>query len=223
MNTLPFKKLDLVKSYFRNETGVTLVELLVSMSIFLLVVLPLSSYYLSGINQYNKITLQTALRNEADYVISQVMNQVQDASYFELTKTPGSGTQEEQDRNHLISILKNHLPSESIIDSCQLGIITKNIEVKSESKITRQIYRFSDPPAGKENLIKQFDYNQSLYLINGLFSISDDYQKVTIFLVVAPKSKGFNNLGDINNSDSSNREYIRVVKTEISVNALRKG
>ena len=78
------KRTSLFPRLLRDQSGVTLVEVLAALFIFLIILIPLTSVYVSGVQVYNQTREQTALRNAADFAIGEVMRTVQGASYFEL-------------------------------------------------------------------------------------------------------------------------------------------
>lgn len=227
--------------FLKNQKGVTLLEVLTAMAIFMLVVIPLSTVYLNGITVYNKTQTQTHLRNELDYVLSIVMKKIQDASYYELSKDDST----QEIRNQILKVLKNEnsgdlLDGEVDPEAFYTDITTYNIKVDSKagettSTVTKEIYNLlPDQP----NTL----YASSSYLVYGLFKLDKgtngeandpNNHKIIAYLLIAPKSKAkdstyindqrafFNGLDEIEADDSF--EYIRVVRTEISKNRLNQG
>lgn len=221
---------------YLNQQGVTVLELLVSLSIFLLVILPISSYYLNGIDRYNKTMKQSNLRNELDFVIADILTKVEESSYFELSHS----TSEDQRLKNLIEIFQNEQLGKLITDDEKAGIKTKlttyKVEVKYDDKdgtlskkesrtvITKKTWQISD-----------FNFNKDQYIIDGLFKLSPDNKKLSVYLIAVPKSAallqidnqyaGFTGLDDIIGAlnDPPPYEYIKTTKTEISVNNWQQG
>jgi hypothetical protein len=227
--------------------------MLLAVSIFLAVVIPLSSIYMSGVSLYQNTQNQTALRNEADFVISDIMNQIQDASYFELADEPT--TEDDKARkDDLITIFTNTQEGEEVLKiesetdkrnvQNELIMYTQRVEYKEKeeenippttSTLERKRYGFSHY---KSEIYQPFNYDQNKYIVDGLFEIDENTKNLIVYLVIAPKGEKpvfknnqqveFTSVKEI--ADEFNRlgsskqnEYIHVVRTEIAVNNLRKG
>lgn len=191
--------------YARNEAGLTLIELLASMTIFIVILLPLSSVYISGITTYSKTQVQTSLRNEADFVIGDIMNKLQNASYFDLDTGKGITDEKEEVLELFGSV--GMIPDGEDNDFDQ-GITTYKRKVKYEaldssaekspvSTLEKKVYQLV-PPSQPEEISNQELYNlfsyDSAYLVYGLFRIRDDEttnnKRVSIYLIIAPKAQG---------------------------------
>jgi|GEM_PF-2992567 len=92
----------------RDQSGVTLVEVLASLFLFLIILIPLTSVYVSGVQVYNQTREQTALRNAADFTIGEVMRTVQGASYFELDPAgEDEGSEVSEEKEILLQIMQS--------------------------------------------------------------------------------------------------------------------
>lgn len=241
-----------------NENGLTLIEILAATFIFLVVVTPLSGIYLSGAKTYMKTEAQSNLRSELDFAIADIMKKTQDASYFDLVDTVDESQKQEFidlfSNSKLGNLFVDEKTGQPNTDNLNTGLAvyrfrveyTSNDPTNSENKqptstVTKDIYQFQPDI---NNLEKPFSYNHDKYLVYGLFQLdssvdtsnSSNYQKLNVYLLIAPKSDNplsedgkptsFRNLADIQKAiDDGNSpfEYIRVVKTQITVNNIRQG
>lgn len=64
-----------------DQRGVTLVELLGTIVIASIIMTSLYSVFTMGLKTYNNITAETNVQNEADYVVSMIMNKLYATSY----------------------------------------------------------------------------------------------------------------------------------------------
>jgi type II secretory pathway pseudopilin PulG len=220
-----------------SQRGTTLVELLAAITIFIVILLPLSSVYVKGVSLYQQTEEQTSLRNEADFLLSDILNTVQNASYFELTSTPDDHT--------LYTIFSNqgvnNLVQGEDENTLKGGVMiytrsTKysNDENTTTYSLTRNTYQWA-PHNHKD---KVFNYDEGSYMAYGLFKTTEDNRKLIIYLLITPGGNSpitrdglqthFNSLTDV--LDEINRlgpnqhsPYIYVVRTEFTVNNLTKG
>ncbi len=65
-----------MKKRIKNERGLTLVELLLSLSIMLIISAVAYFVFLNGMNSYKKTYTETLIRDEADVIMTQFMNAV---------------------------------------------------------------------------------------------------------------------------------------------------
>ncbi|ERI11295.1 PilW family protein [Aneurinibacillus aneurinilyticus] len=226
----------------KTERGLTLVELLVAIALFLLIIIPISSYYISGISLYQRTQTETNLRNEADFVLSDIFNTVQNATYFELQPVKNENHKED-----LLSIFeksgtldfdsKSEEEKNAIKNKLYYGIFTYKLTLDKDnvSKLKRKGLQFFATDAGGK-----FSYNPS-YLVDGLFRLSDDNKKLIVYLLVAPKNSReeenrtdrsgedmeFKTIEDvkdvINAKGNTSLHYIRLIRTEFAVNNFKGG
>lgn len=207
--------------YVRNEAGLTLVELLASLTIFIVILIPLSSVYLSGITTYGKTQVQTSLRNEADFIIGDIMNTLQDASYFDLD----DGTDNTNSKEDIFAILRSaHVISETDSTSFKKAIATYKREVNYEtlpssstekvpvSILNKKLFQLA-PSTG---IYSSFSYDPS-YLVYGLFRIVEDNinpnsKKVAVYLIIAPRAQ---NSGNIQNGQKTAFTNLQEIKEEV--------
>ncbi|WP_051316970.1 PilW family protein [Ectobacillus panaciterrae] len=76
----------------KNERGVTMIELLGTLVIVSVIAGSMYSVFTMGLKTYQKTTMEAKLRDEADYVVSMIMNQLyssdyDDVKYNETTQT----------------------------------------------------------------------------------------------------------------------------------------
>lgn len=190
--------------YIDNQRGLTLVEMLASITIFVLIFIPLSSVYIRGVELYNQTQEQTSLRNEADFVIGDVMRTVQEATYFEMgdvsnatefatlleifrsakagklidvdTKEPDSLFTDSLVLYNRSSVYEPVDPSKPV-DSNTNPNVTKWL-------LTRKNYLFQLPAS--PTAIDQVFAHSPNYLVRGLFRISPDNKSLMLYLVIAP-------------------------------------
>ncbi|MBP1930218.1 PilW family protein [Ammoniphilus resinae] len=221
-----------------DQRGVTVLELLLSVTIFLLVVLPLSTYYLSGVDRYQKTLKQSNLRNELDFTIADIMTKVEGASFFEISDTGLETTDKRKD--DLLTIFQSPKLGSSISESEAQELKASLTTYKTH--VTYEYDETLDRKVPRSEIVKQtfqipdFNFNHQLYLIDGLFKLSDDNKKLLVFLVVVPKSSyflemdgqhsGFTGWDEVVTAleeDSPPFEYIKITKIEIAVNNLQRG
>jgi hypothetical protein len=241
-----FQKFRANLSRISNENGLTLVEVLAATFIFILIVIPLSGIYLSGAKTYMKTEAQSNLRSELDYVVADIMKKVQDASYFDLVDTGG------EDKDSLYTIFSSQNSSNQNSnpvfsgnkDDLKKGIAVFKINVgyneKPVSSVTRDVYEFQPDTSSPQS---DFNYNHDKYFVFGLFKLGDDtstnstdLKTLTMYLLIAPKSDqplivdgkptSFRSLDEIKTTILNGNppfDYIRIVKTQMTVNNLRQG
>ncbi|KAA0549229.1 prepilin-type N-terminal cleavage/methylation domain-containing protein [Bacillus sp. BGMRC 2118] len=78
-----------IKKLFRDEKGVTLVELLAALAISTLVMTTIYGVYLTGVKAYKVIGVEGQIRDEADYVVSRIMSSIYDLSPDTIKPCPG--------------------------------------------------------------------------------------------------------------------------------------
>jgi hypothetical protein len=200
-----------------NERGISLVELLVAVGIFLAIILPLSSIYISGISLYDRIRIETELQNETDFILSGILNKIQDASYFELPEESFDPTT----HSTLTDIFTSPLAGENILPATEKtnvmdGLITYNLQLSlndddndpvtppvQKSSLKRSFYQFNMEEDAKHekqeeeresdspnNNFEYFEYNEGAYVVGGLFNITKNNQSLIVYLVAAPRGSG---------------------------------
>jgi Tfp pilus assembly protein PilV len=224
-------------SLLRNERGVSLIEVLASSFIFLMIVIPLCSVYVNGIQIYQDTSYKTALRNEANFLIADIMRKIQESSYFEIADI----VNEEKDASnktatsYLIDIINNRMNGEISADEADsvkrmLVMYMHTVGYKNDATISqtvRKTFRFQQPNLTAANSSEEFfTYTQS-YVAEGLFRISgENRNKLILYLVISPR-EGDNllqNLSRINSQvQNGDTDLIQVIRTEIDVNSSRKG
>ncbi|MED0671971.1 hypothetical protein P4S95_17470 [Aneurinibacillus aneurinilyticus] len=251
MSAQPFAFIYYIFNMTRNEKGASLVELLTATAIFLAIILPLSSYYISSISLYDQTRVETDLQNETDFLLSTILNTVQDASYFELD---GNTTDVDSD---LLSIFSHDLAGQNLLPvsekaSVHPGIKRYNLQrqyYKADAQaddiqktiLTRISYGFN--VSDKNDVQKSFEYNSSSYLANGIFALDEEKQVLTVYLLVAPRGNGtiqngqksaFLNVAEVLNEldrlrservpdDKAPLHFIRIIKTSFAVTNLKRG
>lgn len=64
--------------YVKNQKGVTLVELLATLTIFSIVMAAIYGAWTFGVKAYNRTAIEGQLRDEADYIMTTIMNELYD-------------------------------------------------------------------------------------------------------------------------------------------------
>jgi len=76
-----------------NHNGLTIIELLAALSLLSMVLLSINGLFNLGLKTYNKVTVEASLRDEADYVVAMVLNQLYSTHYDDIkNNTDGSLT-----------------------------------------------------------------------------------------------------------------------------------
>ncbi len=68
----------------KNERGLSLMELLVTITISSIMFISITSVFVMGMKTYEKINTEAKLRDEADYVTAMVMNELYSANYDDI-------------------------------------------------------------------------------------------------------------------------------------------
>ena len=71
-----------------NQNGLTIIELLAALSLLSMVLLSMNGLFNLGLKTYNKVTVEASLRDEADYVVAMVLNQLYSSHYDDIKPTP---------------------------------------------------------------------------------------------------------------------------------------
>jgi prepilin-type N-terminal cleavage/methylation domain-containing protein len=79
-----------VKRLAPNERGVTLIELLATITISSIMLSVIYGVFITGLNLYNKIAIEGQLRDDADYVVSRVMNKFYSLPFDHIEYCPNS-------------------------------------------------------------------------------------------------------------------------------------
>ena len=232
---------NIFRRHLLKEDGVTLIEILAACTIFFILLLPLSSMYTKGISLYANTQAQTSLRNETDFLLGTIMNEVGNASSFEL----------ENDTSETTSTrIFTHPSITSMVRTEDNGNLRNSIVVynrslsyddnsqRTESIIQRAIYRFHPPSADQDtNLYRTFPHTAS-YLVSGMFATSSDHKKLIVYLVIAPRgtqttqqdgrTTAFANWDDVlaeltRQPEGKLPDTIHMIRTEFAVNNLVKG
>jgi hypothetical protein len=212
--------------YLRNEAGVTLAESLAAITIFMLIVIPLSSSYLRGVEIFNKTEKQVAIRNEADSIIGQIMNDVQNAVYVE------QAADENQELYDILNMRLKDMPALSEAKCTQSIFLYKrpaNGSPALPNTLTKQLYTFSEAATAIEGAEPDYLYPSNTYVLRGLFFIDEKAQKLTVYIMLANPQKfphTPNILRDIRNYITSNPQDITntyFVSTSININQLKGG
>lgn len=259
-------------SSVHNAKGATLVELLTALTIFMAIVIPLSSLYMTQIKVYYSEQVKTRLDRQVDFVLMNIMNVVEDASYFDLYQ---SSNAENDSISHKIELAElfsvdstgslltlsqdaTDDVKEKFVEDLSLGIVKYRYYTQKvtsdglenyQSFIKRSVYQFdqlsfSDDP---NSLYQSFMFDQDDYIVDGLFQLErtnneENYKKMIIYLVIAPKTKNkdepieyqgqqasFATIEEMTDELKRLKDldqvpfFIRTVKTEINVNNLNRG
>jgi prepilin-type N-terminal cleavage/methylation domain-containing protein len=74
----------------RDERGVTLMELLTTITISSIMLSVIYGVFMTGLNLYNKIAIEGQLRDDADYVITRIMNKLYSLPFDHIEYCPDS-------------------------------------------------------------------------------------------------------------------------------------
>ncbi|USG64675.1 prepilin-type N-terminal cleavage/methylation domain-containing protein [Brevibacillus ruminantium] len=203
----------------RDQSGMTLIEVIASLFILLMILIPLTSVYVSGVQVYNQTREQSALRNAADFVIGDVMRTVQDATYFELEAL--DERQESAEQQLLVQILKSKKAGEllqsssgsrqsqvsslegSATDDIADSIILYNSKTvfaplgdasqpSAENSVSQSLLTrqiYRFPPVDPTDELVKAFRTEPGYLVRGLFTVSADSKTLTLYLLVAPQGE----------------------------------
>jgi prepilin-type N-terminal cleavage/methylation domain-containing protein len=79
-----------VKRLAPDERGVTLIELLATITISSIMLSVIYGVFITGLNLYNKIAIEGQLRDDADYVVTRVMNKLYSLPFDHIEYCPNS-------------------------------------------------------------------------------------------------------------------------------------
>ncbi len=231
---VPFTRLNL----FRDQRGVTLIELLASIFIFLAILIPLTTVYVKGVEIYHETTLKNQLLNETDFVVGDVMRSIQEASYFDLAPADSDTVSEDYHKRDQLRQIIEHphvgltVPAMKQV-STGMMLYKRELRYDSKSGSTRSILtretRYFQNPSNASTVFNLFPRHQTSFYTDGLFVIPDD-RRVILYLIMAlpedaqhrPLNSPAAILASLDASEE-NREYIRVIRTEIDVSNIREG
>ncbi|MCM3619323.1 prepilin-type N-terminal cleavage/methylation domain-containing protein [Sutcliffiella horikoshii] len=124
---------------WKKEDGVTLFELLAVLAISGIVLSTVYGVFITGINLYKKIGIESQLKEEADYILANVLNELYSFSPDDVIYIP--------ERSELTLIKKNEL----VVDSKDFVTTTE----KENTKVQKAILQLVDNPSldGKRLLL----------------------------------------------------------------------
>lgn len=148
---------------FQNQHGMTLVELLVAVIISALISVFTFNILTKGVENYTKISQETQFRDEADYLMSNLVKNIyttreedilkvvnpagnSKSSYFEIKKTDSFIVKTGFIQNAASKNLEVH------VNNVLIPISNKNISINSSSKITKQF-------SGEFSILLELDMN----------------------------------------------------------------
>lgn len=126
----------------RNKNGLTLIELLATVTLTSLIFIFAGSLLVKGINHYNNISTEIALRDEADIIMSNLVRTLyttKESNIINHLKLPESGTS-----NYYLEIKSGNstkktgfIEQKLVIDGKQVFLENSSIEITKESKIEK--------------------------------------------------------------------------------------
>lgn len=208
-----------------DQRGYTLIELVASSLIFLTVLIPLISVYVDAVDTYQETSLKNQVRNETDFILGEVMRTIQEASYFELAPP-------DEEAATLLEIV-THADAgirDTPVHPVSRGLMLYKRSIAYEAGSTRSLLtretRFFTPCPAAPCGYRPFPVNHQGYIVDGLFEMTDE-RRVILYLVVALRHQPDDHLQTVlqwlNDPHEENRNYVRIVRTEIDVSSMREG
>ncbi|WCN38544.1 PilW family protein [Aneurinibacillus uraniidurans] len=227
-----------------DERGLTLIEVLAALTIFFAILLPLTSVYTKGVSLYATTRTQTDLRNEADFVLGDIMRTLREhkesatepnksdsispVSSFELKNYPSDSedTLKRIFSNRLAGGMmdetaRNAAQNAALVYYRSVKLVSRDPNNQDEEKITQSSvsrvgYVLSETlPAGTNGLYQRFPIQDNRYLIDGLFEMTTDgSQKLIVYLLIAPRGE------QITTSDGETTQFRNVEDVEAELNRL---
>lgn len=224
-----------------DERGLTLIEVLAALTIFFAILLPLTSVYTKGVSLYAATRTQTDLRNEADFVLGDIMRTLREhrepdnpnngspVSSFELKDYPSdSEATLKRIFSHRLAggmmdeTARNAAQNAVLVYYRSVNLVFRDPNNPDEEKITQSSvsrvgYVLSETlPAGTNGLYQRFPVQDDRYLIDGLFEMTTDgSQKLIVYLLIAPKGE------QITTSDGETTQFRNVEDVEAELNRLK--
>lgn len=132
---------------FRNQHGMTLVELLVAVIITAIVSIFASNILLKGVENYSKISQETQFRDEADYLMSNLVKSIYttraDDIQIIVNNYPNSymETKTSESTQVRTGFIQNSISQkmEVFIKSQVFTVTNKNISINPSSKIVKEL------------------------------------------------------------------------------------
>ncbi|AIQ49677.1 hypothetical protein R70723_30205 [Paenibacillus sp. FSL R7-0273] len=117
-------------NFFRNEQGLTLIEMIAAITLSAMVVGLISGITMFGIRSYHKITIENTLRDEADIIMSAIITELYTSAPDKVgNMSDGSGVE-------TFSNLKGNTPMQKIFIKDGQLIIGNSSTVVSKESIT---------------------------------------------------------------------------------------
>lgn len=178
-----------------NETGLTLVELLMVTVISTISTAIIIAIFINGLNNYKVINKEVQLRNEGDYILARILNEIFEASPDDVT-TIESGKKIEIKQTQLIEvesdgIIKTNetLAAEKIIELKDKNIYINNQKINSDNIDVV----WNDPVADSSIFVKCIDNDCNTRLVELTLKLkfSDDNDNFRIEPLVQKSTFGF--------------------------------
>jgi Prokaryotic N-terminal methylation motif len=151
-----------------DEKGITLVELLATMTVLMIVMPVIYGVFSTGFNLYNKIQVEGQLRDDADYSVTMVMNSLYSFP-FDYVKSCGT---------NCIELVDNTSTQIENVEGQSFYTIQQNKQLDAETSIQIKIIEKSDE--GKS--INVFEIDGKILETNSNFEHSTISYSCTNFL-----------------------------------------
>lgn len=161
-----------MKQFLHNENGLTLIELLAATVITIFISIFAFTVLVQGINNYNRISTDTALRDEADYLMASLVAELYTTKETQITELslPQANT-----NNYYLMIKKPNTPKKTgfengnlLIQNQVISLQNRSITISNESyieKIEDGLYKI--------NLTLQLKNNKKITFENEITTIND--------------------------------------------------
>ncbi|KEF39459.1 hypothetical protein M670_01227 [Schinkia azotoformans MEV2011] len=136
--------------YINNPTGITLVELLVGLAISTIILGIAYGVLLMGYKTYEKISVEGAIRDEADYIISQIIQTFYTDDISNIKSCDLTDTCIEIHSTKTTKIASNNDTKVSITSLNDLKAVGKITEIKIDSNNNLVIEEFDTKRVGNE-------------------------------------------------------------------------
>lgn len=140
----------LFAKYLKNHTGITLVELLIVIAISTLILGIAYGVMITGYKTYEKISVEGAIRDEADYVISQLIQTFYSEDINNIKNCDSTNTCIEIYSTQTSKIASNDNDKVSITSLNDLKAIGKITEIKIDGDNNLVIEEFDTKRVGNE-------------------------------------------------------------------------
>lgn len=167
----------MIKQRLASQKGVTLIELLLAVAITSIVATIAVSVFIGGVNTYKNVTVQNAVRDEADYIMARFITELYSLKRSEVVSThfqDGSKSYFIVNKGNSGEKQIGFFGDKAMIDKEELKPQTDRFKISDESKIEEL-----KPAYYRITLVIEVKGSDKKYELTSEFSIINDFEVTT--------------------------------------------